>query len=159
MDPFSPFTLGGVALRNRVLRSATHMGMADDRGRPTPRLIRVHGRLAKGGVGGIISGYAAVSQQGRSPYPGMLMLHDDALLPAWPRFRPPRSARSPLPRPRRRCKMDGIVKRVDVTARTADVDHARLRYRYMPTTHQHDPVRRRVRMCPTFLFGMDRVQA
>ncbi len=83
MDPFTPCTLGGVSLRNRILRSATHMGMADDAGRPTTQLIRVHERLAKGGVGGIISGYAAVSQQGRSPYPGMLMLHDDALLPAW----------------------------------------------------------------------------
>ena len=37
----------------------------------------------RGGVGLIITGYAYVTPDGRNPYPGMLGIHDDALIPRY----------------------------------------------------------------------------
>ena len=56
----------GVALKNRLVRSATHEGMADKNGFPTESLFKLYGRLAQGGVGLIITGYTYVSRDGKS---------------------------------------------------------------------------------------------
>lgn len=83
---FEPATIGSIALRNRFIRSATHEGMGDGEGAPAVSLDKLCVRLAKGGVGAIVTGYAGVMQQGRCNFPGMLMMHDDALLPAYRRL-------------------------------------------------------------------------
>lgn len=83
---FTPATIGGISLRNRFIRSATHEGMGDAAGAPVEALEKLYVRLARGGVGAIVTGYAGVLQQGRSGFPGMLMMHDDSLVPAYRRL-------------------------------------------------------------------------
>ena len=51
----------GVVLENRLVRSATHEGMADENGFPTENLFKLYERLAQGGVGLIITGYSYVN--------------------------------------------------------------------------------------------------
>src|SRR5512136_1578672 len=74
---FEKTTIKGMELRNRLVRSATHEGMADRDGFPTPDLFRLYERLAKGGVGLIITGFASVTPDGKGPFLGMLGIHMD----------------------------------------------------------------------------------
>ncbi len=83
---FEPAQIGGISIRNRFIRSATHEGMADADGAPLESLEKLYLRLARGGVGAIITGYAGVLPQGRCSFPGMLMMHDDRLVPAYRRL-------------------------------------------------------------------------
>ena len=78
---FEPIEFGGVKLNNRILRAATHEGMADENGCPTDRLTSLYVRLAKGGIGGIITGFIAVSKDGASTDPGMCVFDDESKLP------------------------------------------------------------------------------
>ncbi len=80
---FQPSEIAGITLRNRLIRSATHEGMADLNGAPTPALEALYVTLAKGGAGAIITGYAGVQQDGKSSLPGMLMIDSDNLIPAY----------------------------------------------------------------------------
>jgi 2,4-dienoyl-CoA reductase-like NADH-dependent reductase (Old Yellow Enzyme family) len=50
-------------LKNRLVRSATHEGMCDSDGFPTQPLFKLYERLAKGGIGLIITGYSFVSRE------------------------------------------------------------------------------------------------
>lgn len=79
---FEPKTIGGIRLRNACIRSATHEGLADDQGRPTDRLAQKYRQLAKGGIGAIITGYAGIQQNGKSPFYHMLMIDRDEYVPA-----------------------------------------------------------------------------
>ncbi len=72
-----------INLRNRIIRSATHEGMADDRGLPTDQLKKLYVRLARGGVGAIITGYAGVQQDGKSPMHRMTMIDGDDCISPW----------------------------------------------------------------------------
>lgn len=74
-------TISGISLQNRLIRSATHDGLADQNGAPTEKLIRRYAYLAENQVGLIITGYAGVSENGMSPYPAMLKIHNDGNLP------------------------------------------------------------------------------
>jgi 2,4-dienoyl-CoA reductase-like NADH-dependent reductase (Old Yellow Enzyme family) len=80
---FTPATIAGIRLGNRLVRSATHESMAEENGAPSAAHEKLYTALAKGGAGAIITGYAGVLQDGRSSLPGMLMLHDDSLVPAY----------------------------------------------------------------------------
>ncbi|MDO5292732.1 MAG: NADH:flavin oxidoreductase [bacterium] len=77
IDVFKPSELAGIKLNNRILRAATDEGMADEKGSPTEKLIKLYEKLAKGGVGGIITGYMSVSKDGESTMPGMVMIEMD----------------------------------------------------------------------------------
>jgi 2,4-dienoyl-CoA reductase-like NADH-dependent reductase (Old Yellow Enzyme family) len=70
--------IAGVALKNRIIRSATHEGMADNDGNPTEMLMKEYELLARGEVGAIITGYAGIQQNGKSPMHNMLMIDNDA---------------------------------------------------------------------------------
>ena len=59
--------IGNVKLKNRIIRSATHDGLADEKGAPTPKLISKYVNLAKNDVGCIITGYAALHDNSMSP--------------------------------------------------------------------------------------------
>lgn len=64
---FEPVEAGGMAFRNRFLRSATWLaGCTEVSGEVTAPLLSRYAELAAGGVGGIISGYANVSPDGRA---------------------------------------------------------------------------------------------
>jgi len=74
---FEKTTIKGLELKNRLIRSATHEGMSDEKGFPTPSLFNLYGKLAKGGVGLIITGSAFVSRDGKSPFLGMQGIDSD----------------------------------------------------------------------------------
>ena len=71
----------GVGLKNRLVRSATHDAMADDNGFPTDNHFKLFERLAKGGVGLIITGYTYVNQDGRTD--NMLGIDKDVHIPRY----------------------------------------------------------------------------
>jgi len=80
---FQSASIAGIHLKNRIIRSATHEGMADDHGAPTERLKNLYVRLAKGGVGAIITGYAGVQADGKTCFVNMTMMDRDDLIPAY----------------------------------------------------------------------------
>lgn len=82
-DPYSPCSLFGTTLPTRIVRSATHEGMADECGKPDATLARLYERYAEGGAGLIITGYMGISQQGKCPLYNMTMIDSDELIPAW----------------------------------------------------------------------------
>jgi 2,4-dienoyl-CoA reductase-like NADH-dependent reductase (Old Yellow Enzyme family) len=63
---FEPFELAGITFRNRIIRSATFEGVSDENGKPKEQLLKKYEALAKGGVGGIITGFIGVDQQGKA---------------------------------------------------------------------------------------------
>ena len=83
---FDSSSISGIRLQNRLIRSATHESMAESSGAPSAAQEKLYCDLARGGAGAIITGYAGVQQDGRSSYSGMLMMHDDALIPAYRRL-------------------------------------------------------------------------
>lgn len=80
---FEPTSLAGIKLKNRIIRSATHEGMADEKGFPTAELKKLYIRLAKGGVGAIITGYAAIQADGKSSLFAMTMIDNDDSIPEY----------------------------------------------------------------------------
>jgi 2,4-dienoyl-CoA reductase-like NADH-dependent reductase (Old Yellow Enzyme family) len=74
---FEEGKIAGITLKNRIIRSATHEGMADEKGRPTENLIKTYELLAKGGVGAIITGFVGIMQNGKSPSGSMVMIDTD----------------------------------------------------------------------------------
>lgn len=63
---FEKTEINGMVLANRFVRSATWEGLADTCGFPTDRLAEVYVRLARGGIGMIITGHAYVSAEGQA---------------------------------------------------------------------------------------------
>lgn len=62
---FEPKVIGGMLIKNRLVRSATHEGMASEDGSVTDKLVELYKTLAEGGVGLIITGYAYVQLSGK----------------------------------------------------------------------------------------------
>lgn len=78
---FSPAAIGSLALRNRLVRSATAERLATEPvGRATPALAALYRTLTRGGIGLIITGHAYVSPKGKA-HPEMLSVHCDEMLP------------------------------------------------------------------------------
>ena len=63
---FETTEINGMALSNRFVRSATWEGMATEEGGSTPELIALMEKLARGGIGLIITGIANVRSDGQS---------------------------------------------------------------------------------------------
>lgn len=80
---FEPLQIKSMSLKNRLVRSATYEGMADDKGFPTEKLFKLYGRLARGGVGLIITGFAYVAEDGKGYMPGINGIHTDAHIAAY----------------------------------------------------------------------------
>lgn len=77
---FNETVISGISVKNRIIRSATHDGLADENGAPSDKLIAKYEHLAKNEIGCIITGYAAVSRNGVSPYPRMMKIYDDSVI-------------------------------------------------------------------------------
>ena len=60
-----PVNIGSIALKNRIIRSATFEYGADADGRHTGVHMNIYEKLAKGGVGAIITGMVAINPDGR----------------------------------------------------------------------------------------------
>ena len=58
---FEPTTLGTLKMKNRLIRSATWEGLADERGHMKEELFERCETLADGGIAAIISGFTSVS--------------------------------------------------------------------------------------------------
>jgi 2,4-dienoyl-CoA reductase-like NADH-dependent reductase (Old Yellow Enzyme family) len=73
---FDQTDINGMALKNRIVRSATWEGMCEADGRPTEKLVNCYRDLARGGTGLIISGYTFVRPDGKQ-MPGKMGIHTD----------------------------------------------------------------------------------
>ena len=82
---FDQTQLAGMNLKNRFFRSATYDGFADDRGHVTEALSEVYEKLAKGGVGAIITGLTYVSDQ-EQPLPQQMGIYDDSFIDEYQKF-------------------------------------------------------------------------
>ena len=74
---FEPARLGGLDVRNRILRSATAERRADKNGYPTEALAAFYEDLARGGAGTIITGMMPVLKDDTG-VPNRLALYEDA---------------------------------------------------------------------------------
>ena len=74
---FTPFKIGALELRNRVIRAAAFEGMSQN-GRVTDALIDYHRKVSAGGVGMTSVAYASVSRDGRS-YAHQLLLGQEGM--------------------------------------------------------------------------------
>ncbi len=78
--PDTPFTIQNVRVKNRFLRSATMEYLADINGRVTDDLLKIYYDLARGGSGIVITGCAAVQENGRA-WAHQLGVWDDDFVP------------------------------------------------------------------------------
>jgi 2,4-dienoyl-CoA reductase-like NADH-dependent reductase (Old Yellow Enzyme family) len=76
---FTPFTLGSLSIRNRIIKTATYEGMVTD-GQPAETLVRHHAELARGGVGMTTVAYCAVSDEGRT-FKNQMVMKDETVAP------------------------------------------------------------------------------
>lgn len=77
---FSAEKIGNVQIKNRIVRSATHMRSSEKYGYIGDKLIDIYRDLARGGTGLIISGFTAVDPGGTAnPY--QACLYNDSFIP------------------------------------------------------------------------------
>lgn len=74
---FQPYRLGCLELSNRFVMAPVWMGMADEKGYVTERLIRHYSEIAESGIGLIITEYAFI-KSGHQILPRMLGIGDDS---------------------------------------------------------------------------------
>ncbi|MBI3600129.1 MAG: NADH:flavin oxidoreductase [Nitrospinae bacterium] len=83
---FTAAHIGTMEIPNRMIRAASHEGLADERGRPTDEQFRFYKGFVDGGIGLIITGYAGVMQSGKSALFNMTMIDSDELIPSHSRL-------------------------------------------------------------------------
>ncbi len=80
---FESTSIGRLALRNRLMRSATAERMGHpESGEPLAKLGEMYAALARGGVGLIVTGHAYVERGGKA-HPEMASIASDDVIPAW----------------------------------------------------------------------------
>ena len=85
MQLFTPIRIGPLELKNRLVKSATHESMAGPAGEVTDEVIAFYRRLAKGGVGLIITGNLFQDWAGHN-WPLQLGIHSDDMVPGLSRL-------------------------------------------------------------------------
>jgi len=83
IDPYKPYKLANLSLKNRFVRSATFEGMADKQGNPSSAYQKLYFRLAKNQVGLIITGFSYVHPYGRAIQPGQAGFDTDQKVEKW----------------------------------------------------------------------------
>lgn len=78
---FTPFKIGSITVKNRLVRSACSERGSDNNGEVSAGLVKLYEELAKGGAGLVITGYAFVHPSGRCN-PRQIGIHDDDNLPS-----------------------------------------------------------------------------
>jgi 2,4-dienoyl-CoA reductase-like NADH-dependent reductase (Old Yellow Enzyme family) len=66
---FEPYQHKNLRLKNRIIKSGIYEGRCDDNGFPGQSYADFYENLAKNGVGGLITGFAYVSREGRAMQP------------------------------------------------------------------------------------------
>ena len=79
-DPFSPWTLNKLGLKNRIIKTATFEGLAPD-GAPGEKLAAFHERFAEGGSGVVTVAYGAVNNDART-FDDQMCMQDDHVIKA-----------------------------------------------------------------------------
>jgi 2,4-dienoyl-CoA reductase-like NADH-dependent reductase (Old Yellow Enzyme family) len=74
---FSQGRIAHIAVKNRLIRSATYEGGMTEDGRVTPEILNLYMNLAEGGVGTIITGYMAVRREGKG-HDRQTCIYDDS---------------------------------------------------------------------------------
>ncbi len=82
---FEPVKMNHIELKNRLVRSATWEGIANQDGSVTEEAYEIYEELAKGGVGAIITGFTSVALHDYY-FSGMMRLCDDSLIPQYKRL-------------------------------------------------------------------------
>ncbi len=77
IQTFEASMLKGINVRNRIIRSATTLGLADESGKPTEALKKKYVELAQGGAGAIITGMAGTQKNGKLGSNKALMIDGD----------------------------------------------------------------------------------
>ena len=77
---FESVALKNTLLKNRLIRSATWEGIANQDGSVTEEAYEIYGELAQGGIGVIITGFTSVALHDYY-FGGMMRLCDDSLIP------------------------------------------------------------------------------
>jgi len=84
-DIFTPWKIGNLELPNRLVRSATWEGMAEENGAPSEKIVKLTADIAAGGAGLVITGYSYIRTEGV----GMVRqtgVHDDSMVEPWARL-------------------------------------------------------------------------
>lgn len=79
---FESVKMKHIELKNRLIRSATWEGIANQDGSVTEEAYEIYEELAKGGVGAIITGFTSVALHDYY-FGGMMRLCDDSLIPQY----------------------------------------------------------------------------
>ena len=79
---FDETIMGGIHMKNRLVRSATGENLADPGGHIPEDLLDIYHGLAKGGTGLIITSFTSVAPVDHFN-DGLLRLHDDGLIPEY----------------------------------------------------------------------------
>jgi 2,4-dienoyl-CoA reductase-like NADH-dependent reductase (Old Yellow Enzyme family) len=83
MKLLQPASLGSCDLQNRIIRSATYEGLCDAAGYPSDRYINLYKALSRNYIGGIITGFTYISQDGRAMQPGQAGIEHDKKIDAY----------------------------------------------------------------------------
>jgi 2,4-dienoyl-CoA reductase-like NADH-dependent reductase (Old Yellow Enzyme family) len=83
---FEPIKINKLEICNRLMRSATWDGSADESGGITEQSIRIYKELGQGDIGLIVTGYAFVSHPLGQANPGQYGIYSDQLLSGWKRL-------------------------------------------------------------------------
>ncbi len=73
---FSQGKIADLAVKNRLIRSATFEGSMTEDGKVTPGMLNIYRNLAEGGVGTIITGHMAVGREGKAHH-SQTCIYDD----------------------------------------------------------------------------------
>ena len=77
---FEPMKIGQMQVQNRIVRSATYEGMAQEDGKVTDDLVKMYQILSKGEIGLIIPGFMYVHPSGKSAN-NQLGIYNDDMIP------------------------------------------------------------------------------
>jgi 2,4-dienoyl-CoA reductase-like NADH-dependent reductase (Old Yellow Enzyme family) len=66
---FEPYVYDGLRFRNRIVKSALYEGRCDENGFPGKSYYNFYEEIARSGIGGIITGFAYISREGRAMQP------------------------------------------------------------------------------------------
>ena len=78
---FNHQNIGSLLLKNRVIRSATFEGMADENGFASEKYVQFYSDLSKEKIGAIICGFSYISPEGKAMQPGQIGVDNEDKIP------------------------------------------------------------------------------